>query len=341
MSYQSNWSFVNWITNELCKIPLDEQKAPTLWPSSATAIVDNKVMGKCRRQAYYRYATDLYNFSPKYSHLEELISTIKEAKLPPSLYTQWIWKQGELYEQHCIDLARDSGIYVGTQVSVYIPAFNVSGKIDLIVLNPETSTYHIVEVKSVYGFNANSVIGTDASHRMGKLGEPRDAHLMQLGIYQWWYGNPKSWGPGILLYGSRDTGRAAEYLVTVEEVDSLDYIFYQGQYPVKTDKVNSGITIQSIMNNYKMIMDAADSNELPPKDFELIYSQEKIEAMYEAGQLNKTDTAQYERRKKQLEEGKSKLTKEVIKGDWQCRLCDYKKVCYPDAPETDDGEASE
>lgn len=330
MSYSSDWSFVNWITFELSKTSLDEQKAPTLWPSSATAIVDGTVVGKCRRQAFYRYVSDLYNFSPKNNYLKDIYESIKDLKESPSLYTRWIWRAGELYEDLCIDLAKTSGIFVGTQVSTYIPAFNVSGKIDLIVMNPVEQTYHIIEVKSVYGFNANSVIGTDANYKKGIIGQPRDSHLMQLGIYQWWYGNPKEWGPGILLYGSRDNGRAAEYLVTVEKnsEDDLDYIWYQGQYPVKTEKVNSGITIQSIMECYKHIQDCADSGTIPDRDYELEYSQEKITELYEAGLLTKTDTAQYEKRMKQIEEGKKKLVKPVEKGDWQCRLCDYKKVCY-------------
>ena len=36
----------------------------------------------------------------------------------------------------------------------------------------------------------------------------------------------------------------------------------------------------------------------------------------------------YERSQKQIEEGKTRLVKEVVKGDWQCRLCEYSKVCY-------------
>ena len=153
---------------------------------------------------------------------------------------------------------------------------------------------------------------------------------MQLGIYQSWYGNPKGWGPGILMYGARDTGRLAEFLVTVEksEEDDLDYIYYQGNYPIVTEKINSGITLQSIMSNYKFILDSLESNEIPDRDFDILYSEEKIKSLYENGKLNKTDAAQYEKRLKQLEEGKAKVVKAVEKGDWQCKFCDYQKICY-------------
>lgn len=324
------WSFVNQVTNELSRGLLDEQKAPTLWPSAATAIVNDKVVGKCRRQSYYRYANDSYNFSEKYDYLEELVLELKEKKIPISQYTKWIFRAGELYEDYCIELAKQAGVFVGTQISIYIPKFNVSGKIDLVVLNPEDSTYQVIEVKSIYGFNSTNVIGTDTMHKKNEMGTPRESHLMQLGIYQSWYANPKGWGPGILLYGARDTGRFAEFLVTVEtdEEDGLDYIYYQGNYPVQTKKINSGITMQSIMKNYAYIMECLEEDKIPDRDYYLSYTEEMIDALYEAGELNKTDTAQYEKRKKQLEEGKSRVVKPVEKGDWQCRLCEYKNICY-------------
>ena len=178
-------------------------------------------------------------------------------------------------------------------------------------------------------------MGTDSQRKKGILGQPRDSHLMQLGIYQWWYGNPNNFDPGVLVYGARDTGRFAEYLVTVEHVEELgeDYIFYQGNAPCQTEKVNSGISMQTIMRNYKLILDSLEKQEIPPRDFYLSYTEEMIDALYEAGELNKTDTAQYEKRKKQIEEGKTRLVKPVEKGDWQCRLCEYQAYCYKEDDE--------
>ena len=218
-----SWSFIKHVTNHLARPGLSEQKAPTLWPSSATAIKDGKVIGKCRRQAYFRYLKDSYYFYNKYDHLENLVKYIEEKESPIALYTRWIWQQGELYEDYCTNLAKESGVFVATQTSVYVPGYNISGKIDLIVVNPETTKLHIVEVKSVYGFNANSVLGTEAQQRKGNLGEPRDSHLMQLGLYQWWYGNNDDrFAEGLLVYGARDTGRFAEYKLTVEKVGEED-----------------------------------------------------------------------------------------------------------------------
>ena len=324
------FSFIEHVTNYFSRSGLNQQKAPTLWPSSATGFKEQKLVGKCRRQAYFRYAKDNYYYSEEYKHLKPLVKHIEENQRPVSNYTKWIWRQGQLYEDYCVDLAKEAGVFIAGQTNVYIPQANVSGKIDLVVISPETGKYHIVEVKSVYGFNANSVIGTDAKHKKGIVGEPRESHLMQLGIYQWWYANnDPRFGEGLLSYGARDTGRYSEYQVTVEEAeDGLEYIFYKAISPVVCQKVNSGISIQSIMQNYLDTIEILSTTNVPAADYELLYSQDRITEMYEAGKLGKVDTAQYEKRKKQQEEGKTRLVKPVEKGDWQCNLCEYKDICY-------------
>lgn len=331
-----SWSFINHITNYLDRRILDEQKHPTLWPSEATSIITNdygeqEVVGKCRRANYFRYLMDLYSFDDEaYSKDKELIKSLHKNSIPADTYVKWIWKQGEIYEEYCVDLAKQAGVFIATQVAVYIPKLNVSGKIDLVVINPETHKYHIIEVKSVYGFNANSVMGTSSNHKKGELGKPKESHLMQIGLYQWWYGNVhEEFAEALLIYGSRDTGRYAEYKVTVEKAeDGLDYIFYQGNNPVITEKINSGITMQSICTQYKLIKDCVESGVIPSRDYELAYSDEKIHLLYQRNELNKTESAQYEKRLAQIAEGKEKLNKQVERGDWQCDYCQYKNICY-------------
>ena len=202
------------------------------------------------------------------------------------------------------------------------------------MIDPQTQELRIVEVKSVYGFNANSVLGTPAERKRGLLGTPREAHLMQIGIYQYWYaGRREGFGPGLLLYGARDTGRFAEYSITTEEAENEKgeietFIFYQGVSPNVTAKVNSGISIENIFDNYELVAKAVNSGEIPERDFSLKYSEDKIEKLYQRGELSKKDTEQHEKRKKQIEEGKTRIVKAVEKGDWQCRLCTYRDVCY-------------
>jgi hypothetical protein len=335
----SNWSFINHITDYLARPRIGESKPPTLWPSEATAIRQNKhgeeeVVGKCRRASFFRYLKDCYKFYEKYSFYEPLVTAIEKEYVRPDVYVQWIWRQGELYEQYCQDMAKESGVYIGDQIQIYIPGANVSGKIDLIVINPGTGLYNIIEIKSVYGFNANTVLGTPSQRSKGALGEPRDSHLMQLAIYDWRLAktDPERYGPSKLVYGARDTGRYAEYEVfSTEDTDlhpTNSYIHYKGNCPNQTAPVNSGISIQNTLDQYVYIQNCVDSGDVPARDYDLEYSEEKVTTLFNRGELNKSDTERYEKRKLQLVEGKKKPVKAVEKGDWQCRLCSYKNICY-------------
>lgn len=335
----SNWSFIEHATDYLARPRLGDQKAPTQWPSEATAIVENEhgdpeVIGKCRRSAYFRLLLDAYSFSPNYEIFKPLVDKLELEKIEVDPYMRWIWAAGNLYEDFCVNIAKEAGVFISGQTQIYVPKINLSGKIDLVVINPSDKLFHIVEVKSVYGFNANRVLGTPAERKRGILGTPRESHLMQLGLYQWWYANQRDeFGDGLLVYGARDTGRYAEYTVTVEPVENEDgstteYIFYKGNAPCKTAKRNSGISIQSIVEQYKLIAKGVDSGEIPERDFDLRYDEDKLQVLFDRGELSKKDTEQFEKRKKQIEEGKSRVVKQVEKGDWQCNYCSFKNVCY-------------
>ena len=329
------WSFITHMTDYLSRSKLGEQKAPTQWPSEATAFIKNEygedqVIGKCRRSAYFRLLFDSYKFyTDKYGFYKELVEALKAKYIEPDTYLRWIWKSGQMYEDICTDISKSSGVYVAEQVAIYIPEFNVSGKIDLVVINPETSKFKAIEIKSVYGYNANSVLGSPAERRRGKLGTPRDSHLMQIALYDWWYAsNHDMFEESSLVYGARDTGRYAEYAVGTTRVGDEDFIYYQGVSPNRTEKVITSLSMQNILSQYKFIANCLDSGEIPARDYEIIYSDETIDKMYERGNLSATDKKQYEKRKEQLLAGKSRVVKKIEKGDWQCRYCNYKNLCY-------------
>lgn len=332
------WSFIKHITDYMSRPRLGNQKAPTLWPSEASAELINEYgekenIGKCRRAIFFRYLKDSYIFSPKYSHYKTLIEEIDRSSVETDPYIKWIWVQGNLYEDYLLKTAKESGVYIGDQIQLYIPDYNVSGKIDIVVINPETSKLSIVEAKSVYGFNANFVLGSSADRKDGKLGVPKDSYLMQIGLYQYWYGNKnEEFEEALLVCGARDTGKYAEYKIKVEpdpesETED-DMIWYRGHHPNVTPWVNSRISIQEILKQYKGIQDALDSGVIPERDFDIEYSDEKIDTLYERGLLNKAETVRYEKRKTQIEEGKTKINKQIEKGDWQCNFCNYKNLCY-------------
>lgn len=332
----SEWSFISHVTNYLKRPRFGQSKAPTLWPSEATAIVKNKydedvIEGKCRRATYFRFLTECYSYyKDTYSVYQPLVEAIRTEYIEVDNYLRWIWKQGDLYEEYCIQAAKDSGVYIADQAQVYIPEYNVSGKIDLIVIDPLTNLYRAVEVKSVYGYGANAVLGTPGQRKDGRLGEPRSSNIIQIAIYDWWYtSRQEDFGQSLLSYGARDTGRYAEYIIdTSQDEDGLHRIKYSGISPNITAQVVTPITIENVLEQYKYIQNCIDSGEVPNRDFQLSYDEDLIEKLYDRGELNKSDTSRFEKRKQQIQEGKTKLIKPVEKGDWQCSRCSYRTICY-------------
>lgn len=341
----SNWSFIDHICSLLEKPKLGDSKLPTLWPSEASAVVENEwgekeVVGRCRRATFLRYLVQNVSFYEKYEHLKTLSDEIKEATIPPDRYLRWIWIQGELYEEYVISAAKASGVFVAEQVPIYIKNANISGKQDIVVINPETGKYSIVECKSVYSFGGQEVLGTDSQRRRKIPGKPKASHVLQLGIYHWWSASQnENYEDSILLYGDRGSGKFAEYkLRTVTDESGLIRIETRMNSPFVSEWADTGITINSVLNDgYGFVEKHLLAGRIPDRDFDAVYSEDQMWTLYERGQLTKTDTKQMEKileRKKENEaliaEGKKPKQELKLpqKGSWHCNYCSFKNFCY-------------
>jgi hypothetical protein len=341
----ADWTLVEHLTNWLERPRFGDSKHPTLWPSEASAVIKNEhdeevVVGKCRRATFFRYATSCYKFYPKYAHLRTLIDELEEKKIPVDRYMRWIWVQGELYEEYIINAAKASGVYIADQSAIYVAECNVSGKLDVVVINPLTHKYSITEVKSVYGFGANFVLGTPSARRKHIPGTPRDSNLMQIAIYDWWTASQDdNFEDSRLLYGARDTGRYSEYRVrTAVDEDGLIKIYYSVIAPFKSEEIESPITINSILiDGYKYVEDHIQAGDIPPRDFDIKYSEERIQTLWKRGELGKGDSDKLQKiedRKKENEQREldglapKKELKGLEKGDWNCNFCSFKNFCY-------------
>ena len=331
----NDWAFIEHVTDYMLRPRMGDARHPTLWPSEASAVVINEdgeeeVAGRCRRATFFRYMDHNYKFYDKYSLYGPLVEEVKTKKLPPDRYMLWIWRAGELYEEYLVELAKSSGVYIGSQTAVYMKEWNVSGKIDLVVINPQTHKYSNVEVKSVYGFGGNATLGTPGERGKGKLGTPKDSNLMQIALYDWWNSShDDAYEDSRLVYGGRDTGRYAEFAIsTRKNKDGVVEIFYRGKAPNITKEEKSPITINSILEQYQYIQTSLDGGNIPERDFELKYSDTKLDKLYEKDGLNKTEKERYEKRKAYLAGESKRSIKPIIKGDWQCNLCSFKDICY-------------
>lgn len=340
----SNWSVTDHILKGLARSRPGDARMASHWPSEGTATYTEDgreiVAGQCRRQSFFRYLKDASAFNSEGSEdFEKLLEEIKLKEIPPTPYQRFIWAAGELYEEYIVNQAKTNGIFCYGQAPVYIKSHNVSGKIDLVVINPMTGKLSIVEVKSVYGYNANEVMGSDADHRRGRGGRPRDKNLIQIALYHWWVAsNDKAYEESRLLYGARDTGKFIEYLVKTEEQDGIIYIYYKAISPVKTEWIKSEITLNSVLEQYSYVREHySDLKKVPPRDFKYSYDREDLDRLYDSGSLTKAETAQFEkvleREKENLERiSQDKKPKVELKlpdkGDYQCRYCPFRDVCY-------------
>lgn len=343
------FSFLGYITDTLSENFPGDQRQPTLWPSEASAVVEREdgtkeVIGKCRRAIFLRYVADNYNYYDKYSYWKELVNLIKRDTVPVSPYMRWIWIQGELYEQYLVNKAKETGIFFSAQQAVYMKEWNVSGKIDIQILNPENSKISIVESKSVYGFGGNAVHGTDSQRKKNIMGKPKDSNIMQIALYQYHIQHKSDQSKfigqyelddGRLSYGSRDTGIFSEYIIKVDEEGK---IFWSYNGPIFSEQENEyEVTVPAILKEYKYVQNCVDGGIIPDRDFDIKFSEAQIKKLYDAGELTKTNREAYEaieaRKAENIErETKGEKLKKELKpldiGDWHCEWCQFKNICY-------------
>ena len=86
------------------------------------------------------------------------------------------------------------------------------------------------------------------------------------------------------------------------------------------------LTLDMMRERYYQQLENLKSDTPPPREYDLRYSDEKAERLFNAGDLSKTKKANHE-----------KNPLDNI-GDWNCSYCDWKDVCYPQGIFTKDVE---
>ena len=189
-----------------------------------------------------------------------------------------------------------------------------------------------IEVKSKWGYGAKMVMQGNKSSTY-EHGYPQIEHLMQTALY---LHMRKTWEEFhnveipyfVICYISRDNGLHKSFRVELSDG-------YDGRIIVKDMNGNElkpkaeksldwgvqvqqmELTIDMMRERYYQQLENLKSDTPPPRDFDLRYSDDKAEALFNVGELSKT---------KYGEHGKKPLA-EI--GDWNCSYCDWKGVCYP------------
>tara|TARA_R110002020_G_scaffold268819_3_gene484048 strand:+ start:6518 stop:7672 length:1155 start_codon:yes stop_codon:yes gene_type:complete len=275
------------------------------YPSEASRIGKNPVtnmdmtIGACLRKQYYRYKNQLIERGHTTGKLYETTD----------LSATDLWKFAASFdtEHTIVEKSKEAGIWAENNKSFHMSELNMKGELDLILMEPDTGKLIGVDVKSVYGYyGEKQVFGTKSDWSKGRKGTPKEDHVMQIALYTWYWRDEIAYFK--ILYFSRGSGQRQEYTISLEP-DGEDF-------KVMIDDKYAGWNISAMLDRYEALINATKTNTLPPREYDLYYSTEYIDALAEAGELSKTDKTKWDKGSK------------VVKGDWRCSYCSFKPNCY-------------
>jgi len=224
-----------------------------------------------------------------------------------------IFDFGNIFELHEIDNYKKLGIYVADHVKFGFPFANelvVSGEVDTIV--KVDGKLVGVEMKTSYGnsFMHQHITGYKRRgnavqpHTVNPLqSAPKAEHLLQAGIYLYFFQNiaNKKYGINLdefrFIYMARDMLIAAEYVLTLEKVGNMHRINASKLYSTYDESeyeeviMLKDIFIEPVLDRFAEIHNYVKANVVPPADYDFSAK----------------------------ENGKSE--------DWQCEYCKYKHLC--------------
>jgi hypothetical protein len=280
------------------KIRLPVVKEKFFFPTEASVELEPEhpgepnVIGHCARATYYRYSGEFAG--EKYTH--------------KSLYTFLI---GKAVEQELIELWKQMGLLIDSNIKFNSKEHFVSGEIDAVITDIYDHDHPIaIEVKTYHGYQATKELAGHYADRKKQHwidGQPKDAHLLQILIYL--HLHPHIFKYGKLVYIDKEAcNNQVEFNISLSKEGN-------NTYPVINGIVNRRFSIEQVYERFNKIKEYVDNKKIPPRDFQLEYSSVKIEREFKAGNIAKT---RYEKWQK---------TGDKI-GSFQCNYCPYSAECY-------------
>lgn len=294
------------------------RKSVFFHPSSASITVPapwggTKVVGACLRQQYYRL-------------LDEAPSNLGE---PDHSISAML---GDKASQLLVELIDLHGFTMGLQRlaaehSFFDPRTNVSGRSDIIVWDSKIQEVVGIEVKSVGEYKAGKAIE-----------RPCEEHVMQAMLYLdyyrtfipegqkrptrwyiWYISRTENWTVKSGKHGS-PMAMLWDYSITLND-EGVPTIHAAGGMELWKD-----FSVSKIHQRFSDLDGYIRSKTLPPQDYEISYSPEKITSLYKADLF--TRKADKEAMEKWLAKGAPEGKLKVAMGDFECQLCPYKDKCW-------------
>lgn len=214
-----------------------------------------------------------------------------------------ILHMGKTIEEGLIEIFKQMGIWVANNVRFKDDEYNISGELDVVLVEPDGTIYG-GEIKTAYGYNAESEIIGNAR----KPGFPKMSHLLQTLVYCWVFRDQLPYFR--LIYIFRDSCARRTFKIELEEHDGL-------HYPKIDGVVYTKFTLEDVLQRFKELDYYVKNDIEPPRDFQLEYTDERVQELYQIGAISKTKYEKHFNKKKP-----------VKIGDWQCRYCDFKNSCW-------------
>tara|TARA_R110002020_G_scaffold299387_3_gene515078 strand:+ start:608 stop:1738 length:1131 start_codon:yes stop_codon:yes gene_type:complete len=297
---------------------------------------DKVLVGKCLRQVWYsKKKIPRTNTSTDNNQFVFMMGNMGEAGLQEAWANAGILLESNAKIVHNLAKNPDKDEEI-----------RLSGEVDAILRWSESKTgddgisrIHIdptkaigIEVKTKYGhFGKTQIMGNKNSTY--ELGFPQIEHLMQTALYLAARKKFEDYHNVeipyfIICYILRDNGIHKSFRVELSDG-------YDGRIIVKDMDGNElkpkmekalewnitpqqmELTLDMMRERYYQQIENLKSDTPPPREYDLRYSDEKAERLFNAGDLSKTKKSNHE-----------KNPLDNI-GDWNCSYCDWKDVCYP------------
>lgn len=296
-------------------VPLG-QSAPSLYPSSASVYLDGGpvgqiVRGGCHRGDYYRIKG--------YPNTD------------PISARGWLnIKIGQAVEDIFIEQMKRAGVFVASQVPIYVNGLSISGRSDAINRYMHISKdkahemLYGVEVKSfAKPYMHKQIMGHYAGRggdRHFVLPQPKIEGVLQAALYAYYL--RENLDGFKLYYIARDDGDRQQFGVFVKETkDKPTQVLVTNTEYAKPNVMP--FTIDNIMERYEELSGKLSVNTPPPREYYLHYPVANMEKYYEANILAKSKFDKW------VKAGKPK-DRDDTPGDWQCSYCRYKTGCHTD-----------
>ncbi len=306
------------------------RRSSNLTPSSASVIVPDgmggqKAVGACLRQQYY-----------KITGVEESSSTVNVDWTLSAIMGDSMHKMMDyLIDTHGFAMGIQK---ITSEHPIYDKAIKLSGRSDLIAWDHNNKEPVGIEVKSIGEYKAKKA-----------LEQPLEEHVLQSVVYLdfynrnivdsqkkikkwylWYVSRTENWSVKAKPHGSEFT-MLWDYCI---ELDDKVPIIKGNGFTQRWEHYH----VDKIYDRYKSLTDYIATGTLPPRDYDIKYSEEKIAGLYKLNAIpKKTDQEAIE---KWLKKGAPSGKLKVEMGDGECMFCDYSDLCWKGTQNKEDKKFS-